>query len=418
MVIPPVTATRHTLNGSGVSSNSSRLFTSAVYDESTKQMGAVITLPGGTKFRRATGLKKFHSKLNLGEPQINRGKVTTGSNKGKPIEYTSSGGGYNGDDFLVYNQFADLVNGYAVTSAKAYPIMNPSMRNEAVTKAMLDIGNAKAAIGETLATFRQTIRMISNPSRALYESIMKVKRDKSLNRFIRDSARSLARKGPITRAAERYLEYVYGWKPLMQDIYGAIEFAKEQGQNPLLVHGYGSSRRGGSLPGFSFSAAASNADTRFTEGTENAVCRCSLWAMIDPEYQGLRALNQLGLLNPASLAWELVPMSFVIDWFCPIGPVLQALGARAGLTFVDGSVSIRASAKANIEHERPQGGTGVAWTTNNPATSIWTYEGYSREHLTQWPLPGFWLDTDPLGLERDSDRALKALALAIVRLKS
>ena len=45
----------------------------------------------------------------------------------------------------------------------------------------------------------------------------------------------------------------------------------------------------------------------------------------------LYLLQQLGLLNPASIAWELVPYSFVLDWFSNIGQVLGQFTAFAGL---------------------------------------------------------------------------------------
>lgn len=50
--------------------------------------------------------------------------------------------------------------------------------------------------------------------------------------------------------------------------------------------------------------------------------------MSNPE---LFALASLGLLNPASLAWELVPLSFVVDWIVPVGPFLEAMTAGVGI---------------------------------------------------------------------------------------
>lgn len=41
----------------------------------------------------------------------------------------------------------------------------------------------------------------------------------------------------------------------------------------------------------------------------------------------------LGLLNPANVAWELVPFSFVVDWFVPIGSYLDSLGFFWGLDY-------------------------------------------------------------------------------------
>lgn len=50
----------------------------------------------------------------------------------------------------------------------------------------------------------------------------------------------------------------------------------------------------------------------------------------------LAQLGSHGLLNPAALAWELFPVSFVIDWFVPIGDFLGGLSTHFGMEFRDG----------------------------------------------------------------------------------
>jgi len=52
---------------------------------------------------------------------------------------------------------------------------------------------------------------------------------------------------------------------------------------------------------------------------------------------GVSFLAQTGFTNPLNLGWELLPFSFVVDWFVGIGPYLEARSAWDGLTFVDGS---------------------------------------------------------------------------------
>lgn len=45
----------------------------------------------------------------------------------------------------------------------------------------------------------------------------------------------------------------------------------------------------------------------------------------------LHLASQLGLTNPASVAYELVPYSFVLDWVLPLGPFLSSLTDFSGL---------------------------------------------------------------------------------------
>jgi hypothetical protein len=48
-------------------------------------------------------------------------------------------------------------------------------------------------------------------------------------------------------------------------------------------------------------------------------------------------VNSMGFLNPIEILWELLPLSFVIDWFLPIGTFLAALTADIGIQFKAGT---------------------------------------------------------------------------------
>lgn len=41
--------------------------------------------------------------------------------------------------------------------------------------------------------------------------------------------------------------------------------------------------------------------------------------------------SALGITSPLTAAWELIPFSFVIDWFIPVGNAFQALESKIGL---------------------------------------------------------------------------------------
>lgn len=43
-------------------------------------------------------------------------------------------------------------------------------------------------------------------------------------------------------------------------------------------------------------------------------------------YEDISLSRSLGLLNPLEIAWEVVPYSFVVDWFLPIGSYISAWG--------------------------------------------------------------------------------------------
>jgi hypothetical protein len=52
-------------------------------------------------------------------------------------------------------------------------------------------------------------------------------------------------------------------------------------------------------------------------------------------------LDKLGLLNPISTGYELVPFSFVLDWFIPIGDLLRNVPDPKGINFLEGYRVVR-----------------------------------------------------------------------------
>lgn len=396
----------------------SRSFMTSYQDIGLKVKGTWKTFPNGSRFRMATDLTKFTSEVSPDRPQNIRGISLLYLPPGMQGYSRAPMGGFTGDDIIANSSAAVKVTGQAIRSAIAAPVEPNGMRNEAVTKALLDLAASKAAIAEDLATFSQTLRLIKDPFGFLIKGIKQVKAEKKFQPFLYQSARDLLRKGPINKVAEEYLKYVYGWKPLMQDVHGLIEMAKKDSNGALLLHSKGVSNRQVGLPSWNYLNATHGHTTRAYNGQEQSVVRCNIWASPDASHPGLRSLNQLGLINPLSLMWELVSWSFVVDWVLPIGPVLNALTAPAGLTFVDGSIGVKATGSYDLDNWHSDFDSGYSLIEYQKAHSKWNYRGYRRSRLATFPLPGFWVDPDPFRLKADgSDRIFKALALATLTLR-
>lgn len=398
--------------GAPASSPSRSDFLVSMENTPAKVSGSWIVFPDGSRFRTATNRSLSRCWIEPGAPQRTSGtRYFLGVNE--RVFANSSPGGYRGDFAIGFTSdpaFAEATVG--LTSPSQVPFIPTGRRNEAVTKALLSIADAKVGMGENLGTLGQTIRMIHSPASALISSLRECHSRKSLKPFLGMSIASIRRKGISGWAADRYLEYVYGWKPLVQDIYGLIDLAKQAGDSPLLLRGTGTSKVHVQHKDWTYSEPSSNTTTNVTSHMMDSRVACTLWARIDPNWKGTRALNQLGLANPLALAWELASFSFVVDWLLPIGPVLNALSAPAGLAFINGSISNRVSTDAQYEHWYKA--IDVWASSNSHANGRIRYEGYTRHTLTGWPLPGFWFDPDPL----KSDRPLKALALLWSRLSS
>jgi hypothetical protein len=127
-----------------------------------------------------------------------------------------------------------------------------------------------------------------------------------------------ARKTPLLRrVGSAWLELQYGWKPLVQDLYGIIDETTRVLINKIeRYRGYGKS---------SFDLryiSASNAPNCSAGGSIKGHVTVKLGIACEvPDFDLARWTS----LNPASIAWELLPYSFVVDWFIDIGGSMRAL---------------------------------------------------------------------------------------------
>lgn len=124
-------------------------------------------------------------------------------------------------------------------------------------------------------------------------------------------------------AAGNWLEFWFGWSPLVADIGNAVEHlqsgipaltvtGKRTVANPLYGNGYqGTYYKIIGLHSFKVNARVQ---------AEVAVINPNLWLA-----------NRLGFTNPLGVAWELVPFSFVVDWFYPVSDFLGQWTDTAGL---------------------------------------------------------------------------------------
>jgi hypothetical protein len=133
-------------------------------------------------------------------------------------------------------------------------------------------------------------------------------------------------------AHKSWLEYKYGWMPLLMDIEGsAAAFA--QGMNDGRFSRFTVSKKGHDTMSESDERAypAYGGDyvvvTRSFDASYD--CHLKMWCEVDCAFTS--SLQQLGLTNPALVVWELVPYSFVFDWIYSVGDYLQSMSALQGI---------------------------------------------------------------------------------------
>lgn len=137
--------------------------------------------------------------------------------------------------------------------------------------------------------------------------------------------------------ASGILEYQNGWKPLLGDVHNAAEALANRKQfADWVITAIGKySRVENHWDKFNQDTSWNQnpITNRFYRRTKRVKVR--LDATVQDQH--LHTLAQLGLNNPLSDVWELLPLSYIADYFVAVGTWLESLGATAGMKFYSGS---------------------------------------------------------------------------------
>jgi hypothetical protein len=123
--------------------------------------------------------------------------------------------------------------------------------------------------------------------------------------------------------AGKWLEMQYGWMPLLQDAEGAAQALAQQLNNPAVQTYKVRKKKPLKCIPVSSVLGLEGSHWRFIGET-----RAQLIARLSEV--NVAALN--GLTDPTSIVWELVPYSFVADWFIPIGSYLSNRGLASAVS--------------------------------------------------------------------------------------
>lgn len=164
--------------------------------------------------------------------------------------------------------------------------------------------------------------------------------------------------------SKQWLKYVYGVKPLMKDMHDAMKELKEAtDRSQLSVKVHASTSTQGALHRLT---ANSMWDSSIkTESTQTSHKHVSGVAFARLRNDILNtSLGAYGFTNPLGVAWELMPFSFVIDWWINVGEVIQSL---------DNALYIDTSSLACQLTTRYRQATSVDVLGQSGIYSRWTY---------------------------------------------
>lgn len=178
--------------------------------------------------------------------------------------------------------------------------------------------------------------------------------------------------------ASDWLELQYGWLPLLSDIHNAVEYASNRPKSVFIR----AAETEEDSQSFSLTVR-SNIDggSGKHQFVQKSTWRKSYIAEVHPDAPFLKRLAETGMLNPLTVAWELVPFSFVVDWFLPVGSFLSSLTATLGIE-IRGCLYVE---RRDI-HRQIQS-TLVGNSSADRASGFGEYS--TSDHFTQRDFPGF-----------------------------
>lgn len=191
----------------------------------------------------------------------------------------------------------------------------------------------------------------------------------------------------------RWLELQYGWKPLLSDMRGAMIATVDR---PLIR---GIVSRVSEEHKFDYYSS----DSKVTGSLKNNYTIRGAVIISNPS---LSKASELGLTDPFSLAWELLPFSFIVDWFIPVGDFLNAQNALHGVTLVDTSSTFTKTWNIDID-KKP-----IYYNNDSTSYSVTSakargYRKLKNRTLGLPPLPVF----PPLSPNLSVTKAISSVAL-------
>lgn len=200
-----------------------------------------------------------------------------------------------------------------------------------------------AELGLFAAERREAANLMVRRIRTLSEGwrALRIGRFKEFLRLMRIKTPLKKHRGMVRnrskQASALWLEYWFGWSPMLSDIYSAIKLidspypdqkvfasarAKDPGE-PERVNPYG--------------------------GTYNELREHEygfrMQAEVSVSNPMLYRASQFGIVNPATILWELVPFSFLVDWFIPVGNYLRSYSDFVGLELHNAFTTERVTSK-------------------------------------------------------------------------
>lgn len=250
-----------------------------------------------------------------------------------------------------------------------------------------EIISAKAQLAVDLIELRKTKKMLFNAAQTLLAGYRDIRAGQPFRTFVK----TMNKDGFGSLAGKKWLEFIYGWAPSVKSSFEVAEILAKEFNKGLTITGRVNAKQ------------RVDKSRVLPYGYEDVTCILKArgfyeFTVQDPK---LLQLSQLGFQNPLSVAWEVMPWSFVLDWFVDVGGYINRMDFALGLSNVYWQYSARRFSYANITYTSTP---NVAKLDTQPCMAMATRLTYKR--------------STPSGVVLNSFKGLKPFTNETVRLTS
>jgi hypothetical protein len=197
----------------------------------------------------------------------------------------------------------------------------PSLTSELSTRAQAEcthrfyeaVRNSDLALLVDLSQSRQTAMMVAKAYRAFTKWRSEVPKALRKISSFKHSTKS---------ASDLWLEYVYGWVPLMKTVYDVAAYHRMT-SSKMQIKAKATVKSEEMLI---YQADLTRQNVRVERSYRYLISR-----RVRVTNPSMFELSRLTPLNPLAIVWENIPFSFVFDWFCDIGQYMQDLETSFGV---------------------------------------------------------------------------------------
>lgn len=278
----------------------------------------------------------------------------------------------------------------------------------AASKAWSDANQHDANVLQDAAECRQLVKLLQSPKATAAKILGAAV--KTRGKSIVSGAKSVA-KSTADLASDLWLQYQYGIKPLVSTLNGVVDAMSRYRR----VHRW--TARGNQTL----------SRTKVTSGNTAYWVANINWTRTDVHVVTVRAgilleeevrfTNNLGIdaSGMLSLPWELIPFSFVADWFINVGDFISGIVPFATKTPLGSWYTIEETVTSTFQ-VTGTGGPNGAWSIVRAATGLFTGMRRQKRRIVNLPGPSItWKPDSPLHVLQDK-RALDSAALVFQRL--